>query len=190
MQENILRKLIARDRGLQVLHDYSSYEMADPQNFMSSAKELLETVPPRFGDCVMMSSLWAILLRDKYSIPAITIAGDLKIQGKPVFKCKKNVPSPKQGQRVSNHNWQGHCWVGVNGYIGDLSVFRTAYSIVGPSLLKDYIISNFGRGRGGFLSPIDELPSGMKFVPKYVLTPKQEDNQVNAFYHLMDSGSA
>lgn len=176
-EKNILQ-LIARYRGITDSEQYASYQFNDPQPVMSAAREILDTAPPEFGQCAMLSASWAGYLHDHTDIPAIVVAGDLKIQGKRVFRCKKNLPQPTKKGRVITDTWDGHCWIEIDGVIGDLSIFRTAYMVPEPSLLKDFVTTRFGVGRGAFICRVDDLPDGMVYVPKYVLNDKQIDSQI------------
>ena len=83
-------------------------------------------------------------------------------------------------------SWSSHCWIEVDGWIGDLSVFRTAYQIEGPSVLKDFIISSFGQNRGALLCQQQDLPPRMKYVPKYVLKDNQIDGLISGLAHSMN----
>lgn len=83
-------------------------------------------------------------------------------------------------------SWSSHCWIEVDGWIGDLSVFRTAYQAEGPSVLKDFIISSFGQNLGALLCQQQDLPSGMKYVPKYVLKDNQIDGLISGLAHSMN----
>lgn len=121
----------------------------------------------------MISAGFVAALKSYYSIPAIAVIGDLYINGTPVFKCKKNIPTPSRDNPTIREHWDGHCWVEVGGYICDLSLFRSAYALKGPSLLKNFIINNFGEGKGAILLPLNNLPQGMDFIPKYVLNESQ-----------------
>lgn len=176
MREKLVRQLITRYRGLSAADEYFSYRLENLDVLASTAKKFMSIIPPSFGECAQMSASWAGYLQDKHSIPAIVVAGDLKISGKKVFKCTKNLPDAKKTQKFITGKWNGHCWIEIDGYIGDLSIFRTAYAINGSSVLKDFIISNFGFGRGAMLSPYQDLPEGMQYKPKFIL----KDNQINA----------
>lgn len=76
----------------------------------------------------------------------------------------------------------------VNGYLGDLSIFRTAYSISGRSILKDYILDRFGPGRGALLSPVEDLPEGMQYIPQYVLKDAQVDMFTSSLGYQLEHG--
>ena len=176
MRSTIIKQLISRSRGITEAEKYSAYNMVNIQSLYESAKTILSDIPPSFGQCALMSACWAGYLQDHYSIPAIVVVGDLKVKGSRVFKCKNNLPeSTNSGKFIINNNWNGHCWIEIDGIIGDLSIFRTAYAIDKPSILKDFIVSNFGYGRGAMVCHSNDLPESMQYVPKFVL----KDNQIN-----------
>lgn len=175
MRNKILRQLIMESRGSPEVEKYEMFRLIDPQPLAVTAKELMSIIPPAFGACAMLSASWAGVLQDQYSIPAIVVAGDLRINEHTVFDCKKNLPDFDSPGKLVADNWDGHCWIEIDGYIGDLSIFRTAYAIERSSLLKDYITTNFGHGRGAMLSPYEQVPEGMQYIPKFVLN----DNQIN-----------
>jgi len=166
-------KLISRSRSIPEAQRYMDFALDDRQALVESAKTILSEVPPTFGACAMLSAMWAVYLNDNYNIPAQAVAGDLKIGRATIFKCKKNLPEPTMNEHFISNIWDGHCWIEVDGFIGDLSIFRTAYSIQEPSVLKNFILNHFGSGRGFFLANRDQLPIGMKYIPKYVLNDRQ-----------------
>lgn len=172
-----LKQKIVKSLGIAKSDSYFSYEVHDVAPFQASAQALMHAVPPSFGSCVMLSCAWASYLKDHFSIPAIVVAGDLKISGKTIFKYNKKLPEPSAKGKIVRLRWNGHCWIEINGYIGDLSIFRTAYAINDDSILKSYIINRFGHGRGAFLSKIEDIPYEMQYIPKDVL----KNSQVNMF---------
>ncbi|MBU0673151.1 MAG: hypothetical protein KJ950_00740 [Proteobacteria bacterium] len=188
-QDKILKKLITKYCGKQKADEYFSFKLEGKQVLIDTAQELLESLPPSFGACALISATWAGFLRDKYSVPAIVVAGDLEIEDKKIFKCRKNLPVPKKTGKLVLGKWDGHCWIEVDGIIGDLSIFRTAYAVKGPSILKEYIVSNFGIGRGAFLCPKNEFPTDLKYVPKYVLDRKQINGLISGMMYQLEHGN-
>ena len=172
-----LKSLIARSFGKTEAEAFFNYQLKSLKPLADSARQLMREVPPFSGACVMISSSWVSFLREEYSIPAVVVAGDLKISGKPLFKYKEKLPIPANSNKVSAVKWDGHCWIEIDGLIGDLSIFRTAYSLASPNILTDFITSKFGLGRGALVSSKEQLPPGMQYVPRYVLN----DNQVECF---------
>jgi hypothetical protein len=165
--------LIRRDRGQQDEEQFSKFRISDTQPFTDTACEFLAHTPAIFGRCAPMSAAWAALLRDHHGIPAVVVAGDLMLERCPAFVCDRNIPAPSKAA-TEMENWDGHCWIEVDGRVGDISVFRTARVIDRPSVLKDFIERHFGLHRGMMLverSALDAIQ--MDYVPKYVLTEAQ-----------------
>jgi hypothetical protein len=175
MRTSVIQQLTARSRGVQDARKFQHFNLDSPQPLIETAKDIMSSVQPSFGACAMLSAAWAGMLNDHYDIPAIVVAGDLKIEGKRVFKCKKNISVSGNTEKFLNRKWDGHCWIEIDGFIGDLSIFRTAYSLKHPSVLRQFIESNFGLGRGAMLSPVEDIPQGMQYIPKFVL----DDTQIN-----------
>ncbi|EJG1993271.1 hypothetical protein ACPV5H_25360 [Vibrio harveyi] len=183
-----LKQLVARHRGVDEASSFSSFELSSPQPLIESAKKVLSNVPPSMGACAPLSAAWAKTLRDDYDIPAIVVAGDLKILGKRIFKCKKNLPEASANEQIINQKWDGHCWIEIDGFVGDLSIFRTAYSLSYPSVLKQFIESTFGSGRGALLAPHQDIPSEMKYVAKYVLNDRQLAGLLGGLSYQLETG--
>jgi hypothetical protein len=183
-----IKQLISRGRGVVEAERFEKFTLESPQALGESAQELMSKIPPSFGACAMISSMWAAYLNDHYSVPAVVVAGDLKISGKTIFKCKKNLPEPTKSGNIVSANWDGHCWIEIDGWIGDLSIFRTAYQIQGASHLKEFILSNFGSGRGALISGKSDLPPGMKYIPKYVLKDNQIDSLIGGLAYQVENG--
>lgn len=173
MRKEKIEKLVCRDKGKDEYTKYSSYQCSSIESLSAPIKKTLTRVPPSFGSCAMISAGLVSILEVEYSIPAIAVLGDLNIQGSSVFKCRDNLPLENQSNEALVQNWDGHCWVEVDSIICDLSIFRTAYRINKPSVLRSYILSTFGEGKGAFVSPIESLPQDIEFVPKFVLNKDQ-----------------
>ncbi len=178
MQKKTINQLISRYRSIDDAKLYSEYTIDDPQQLLEVAREIMRNIPPSFGACAMLSAMWAGYLKDHHGIPAMVVAGDLKISGKTIFKCKKNLPEATKSRNIISKSWSGHCWIEVDGWIGDLSIFRTAYQIEEPSVLREFVVASFGHNRGALLSQQRDLPTGMKYVPKYILSDNQIDSLI------------
>ncbi|MFT5756656.1 MAG: hypothetical protein ACI9LM_001376 [Alteromonadaceae bacterium] len=189
MQNKTINQLISRYRSVDDAKLYSEYGVDDPQKLLEVAREIMRNIPPSFGACAMLSAMWAGYLKDYHGIPAMVVAGDLKISGKTIFKCKKNLPEPKKSGNIISKSWSGHCWIEIDSWIGDLSLFRIAYQIEGNSVLRDFIVSSFGHNRGALLCQQSDLPTGMKYVPKYVLNDNQIDSLISGVAHSIGIAS-
>lgn len=74
----------------------------------------------------------------------------------------------------SNPSWNGHCWISFGDCVGDLSVFRTAYSSQAPQVLQQVVLERFGPDKGLLLSSVKAAAErGLTYVPRYVLTETQ-----------------
>ena len=173
-RDKTLSQLITRYLGKDEAKKYHEYALENVDPLGEAAKIILSTFPDTIGLCASLSAAWTAYLQDKYEIPAITVAGDLKIGKVKVFKSKTNVPSSVKSGKSKNKVWDGHCWIEIDGLIGDLSIFRTAYSISYPSVLKEFVIRKFGSGKGVLVSSHKDLEEkGMKYIPRYVLNEHQ-----------------
>jgi hypothetical protein len=170
----IIAKLIQRDVGHADAELFEKFRLSGTEALADTARELLAHTPPLFGQCAAMSAMWAALLRDRHHIPAMVVAGDLIIEGCTVFLCDRNIPNPLTESELRIPDWEGHCWMEIANYIGDISIFRTARNIDRPSVLRRFIEQRFGLNRGMMLLPRSSLNDlSMKYVPKYVLTESQ-----------------
>lgn len=186
MRNKTLKPLITSAYSLQEAENYFKFQLDDPNVLASSANEILSNVPHSFGACAMLSAVWAAILRDRYSIPAIAVAGDLKINNETIFQCNNNIPEKSTGNEKPEI-WDGHCWIEINNYIGDLSIFRTAYATSEPSVLKEFILSKFGNGKGCLLCSHQELDKmEMKYLPKFVLNESQITGLIQGLRELKE----
>ena len=108
MQKSKVNQLISRYRGVDDAQQYLDYTLESPQQLLDVARDIMRNIPPTFGACAMLSAMWAGYLKDHHSIPAIVVAGDLKISGKTIFKCKKNLPEPTKSGNSISKSWSGH----------------------------------------------------------------------------------
>jgi hypothetical protein len=167
-----LISLIERDRGAIEAALYRSFSLAGPEELASTGFEILKMLPPLFGKCAQMSAMWAAILRDRHGIPAVVVAGDLVIDGQTIFLCSENVVHPNDERRQLD--WTGHCWIEVDGWLGDISIFRTARAIEQKSVLKDFIQMRFGAKAGLMMVEPAKLDAmGMGYIAKHVLTDGQ-----------------
>ena len=185
-------------------HIRHAYSMAEAQRYadfadekrcldevVSIGKEVLEHVPPCAGACAIMSALWTALVRDRLDLPVYCVAGDLLADGRLVFGHGASSTEFAVAFGESNLDWDGHCWLVLGEYIGDLSVFRTAYAATSPRPLRDLVLSRFGLGRGLWLATeAVSVANGLSYKPRYVLTNQQLDGLVLGGRALFDSGGA
>lgn len=173
MRQKLLETIIRRDRGDESFHLYDSCQDASIEELADTIKNILDSIPPSFGSCVMVSAGLVAALKIVHGIHAIAVVGDLRVNGVDIFKCKSNIPIPSEEGEVICGKWDGHCWVELDGTIFDLSVFRSAYAVESPRILKDFMLSGFGEDKGAVVFPINSLPNGLEYTPKYVLNDVQ-----------------
>ena len=164
--------IITRDRGAEVYAEYSEFQITDPDLVVDAVKKTLNSIPPSFGSCVMISVGFVAALKSQ-GIPAVVLLGDLLIDDQFAFECRGNIPGATYEGEIVEATWDGHAWVMLAGVICDLSIFRSAYAIKKPSKLKTSVTKYFGEGKGAMMCPPEDLPTGMVFVPKFALNDDQ-----------------
>lgn len=172
MSATLLREIITRDLGQEAYADYANFQASDLKLIAETATRTLASIPRAAGHCVMISAGFVAALRAS-GVTAVVILGDLLINGKHVFRCYDNLPSPTHDDEIIDTTWDGHAWVMIGESICDLSIFRTAYDLAQPNRLSEYILKYFGTGKGAFMCYPHQLPPGMEFVPKFALTDDQ-----------------
>jgi hypothetical protein len=147
----------------------------DSTDLQQSAKlgaEVLRRSPPQAGACTYITAMWAALLRDNLDLPAFAVAGDLWVRGVPAFGSSETAVA--RSLETSCDQWDGHCWLALGEFIGDASLFRTAYAQPEGSNLRIAVVEEFGLGKGLLLATSTDLrDSGFDFRPKYVLRDDQ-----------------
>lgn len=134
--------------------------------------EILRRSPSIPGACTYLTAMWTATLRDALSLPAYCVAGDLCVRGRMAFGSTD--PAVAWHFGVSSDVWDGHCWLVLGQYIGDLSVLRTAYAQSQSSNLRQAVLDVFGPGRGLFLMRYsDALAASFEYRPKYVVREEE-----------------
>jgi len=123
----------------------------------------------------MMSAMWvAGIEHDHPDLPVYEVAGDLLVDGQSVFWTESAPEQVAADFERSRLDWDGHCWIVVGDYVGDVSIFRTAYSTQSSPRLSRAIVERFGTGKGLLLSTVANLEAmGFEYRPKYVVTRAQ-----------------
>src|ERR1700738_1077453 len=105
--------------------------------------------------------------------PFKAIVGSLKIKDAFVFGDGR----PIDGDRLfeaSDLSWDSHCWLEIDSWILDVSIFRTAYSSKSPPLLKTFVLQEFGRNRGVLIGDRSGLSrDGLHYIGQYELSKVQ-----------------
>jgi hypothetical protein len=167
-----LSELIKHSYSEKEASKYVEYSLTqeDYDLIVDSAKSVLDYFPSIHNCCVQMSALWTILIRDHTDIPVHMVAGNLDMMGRRIFGNNMNAHDMSKSLSESNLDWDGHCWVVFGDRIGDISLFRTAYSEHTPEWLGEMIRSKFGEDRGMLLAtPSNLLEYGLVYTPSYVL---------------------
>lgn len=171
-----LSELIKQSYSESEASKYVKYTLTkeDYDLIFDSAESVLYNIPPSPYCCAPMSAIWTAMIRDHTDIPAYMVAGSLDMMGKRIFGNNMNAHDMSQTFSESKLDWDGHCWVVFGDCIGDISLFRTAYSEYTPELLGKMIRSQFGEGRGMLLAtPSKLLEHGLVYTPNYVLKDSQ-----------------
>ncbi|MDB9511035.1 hypothetical protein PN499_07560 [Kamptonema animale CS-326] len=167
-----LSELIKRSYPEEEASKYLEYRLTkeDMKLIVDEAKRILHNFPSIPNSCAPMSAIWTAMIRDNTDIPVHMVAGSLDMMGKRIFGDNMKTNDMSQTFSESNLDWAGHCWVIFGDYIGDISIFRTAYSEHTPKWLGEMIFSVFGEGRGMLLgTPSNLLKYGLVYTPSYVL---------------------
>lgn len=167
-----LEQIIKRDRGEEGYAEFAQQRIDSIEVIVQAARLTLDAIPQAFGSCVMISAGFTGILKSK-GISAVVILGDLLIEGAYAFKCRGNIPGASYEGEIVDAIWDGHAWVMIGEILCDLSIFRSAYATDRPNILKSFVAQHFGEGKGALLSPVEDIPQGMEFVPKYALNDEQ-----------------
>ena len=180
----MISDLIRRDRGAEESVLFDEYRISSGDVFAKSARELLANTPVMFGKCAPMSAMWGALLRDRYAVPAAVVVGDLIIEGHTIFRCNGNIPEGEAATESHCLAWEGHCWVEIDGMVGDISLLQTARMIERPSVLKTFLDTHIGLHRGMIMMDRTRLETmGMAYVAKHVLTDSQMNGLIAGMKH-------
>ncbi len=169
-----MQNLISNSYSKEEAIRFSQYTIskADKETIAQAGSDILKNTPKLPYACALMSAMWGAFIRDNTYIPTHVVAGNLSINGRKIFFNDDSSEKVKQVFETSNYSWDGHVWVSFAGTIGDISLFRSAYSEPKDHWLHQLIVNEFGQGRGLVL----DLPPNMTYEAKYVLT----DNQITA----------
>jgi len=186
--ENDLKPLITRALGAAEAERAVAYDNPDLQVLATTAQQLMEMTPITPGACVLMSAAWALHLRDKYNMPAVAVAGDLKVAGRWVFRATDVLPEFRGAGtgKVIRMSWRGHCWVEVGGLLCDVSIFRTVYNLTPDNIARQYFEDRFGVGRGVFMVRFHELPEGLKYRRRAVLSGNQMEGFFDSLRYMIE----
>ena len=189
MNEKV-KKLIKKSYDKNEANKASSFIFSDKakEKLIERGKDVLQNYPYHPGLCASMSALWAALIRDNTDYPIHAVAGSLFIDDYHAFGRDESKDNYKNAFLQSNKDWDGHCWVVIGEYIGDISLFRSAYSKKSSKKLKNKIISKFGKKRGLFVAQETELKTiGLKYEPLYVIKNNEITSLVKGALAIFDN---
>jgi hypothetical protein len=171
--ENDLKFLVTRALGAAEADRVLAYQLSDLATLHLTAEQLLRMAPESAGASVLMGAAWALHLRDKYNLPAVTVVGDLKAAGRWLFRTTDALPDLRNSGPVRPMNWRGHCWVEVGGMICDVAIIRTIESLAPDDEARLLFQRLFEDGRSAFIAKADELPEGLQYRRRAVLSRSQ-----------------
>jgi hypothetical protein len=168
--QDLISSSYSKDEAIR----FSQYitSQADKETIVQAGSEILKSTPKLPYACALMSAMWGAFIRDNTHIPTHVVAGNLLINSRKVFFNDDSSEKIRQVFETSNYSWDGHVWVSFAGTIGDISIFRSAYSEPENHWLHRLVVQEFGQGRGLVLGS----PLNMTYEAKYILT----DNQITA----------
>jgi hypothetical protein len=154
---------------------YRTYQLSeyDRDAIIGISNSIVTNSPSIPNACVLMSSLWASLIREHTEVPCHVVAGNLRIRDKLAFGAKHRPQSLAEVFSSSNNGWEGHCWIDVCGYLGEISLFRTGVADSSPLWLKDAVIDLFGDLEVLVDSRDGMRQAGFFYDSLYVLTNEQ-----------------
>jgi len=172
-----LRELITASFDAAAADAWSKFTVGEADKLVlhEAALKVLKVFPGRMpGQCALMSALYSLALEKLGSQRGYVAAGSLYIDGKRVFGEDKEFDG-KELFSESNLDWDGHAWVIYGDWLADVSVCRTA-DAGSPRILSKYIAKELGKGKGFLACRMAAMdPSGIRYVPQYVLTQDQVD---------------
>jgi hypothetical protein len=174
-----MQNLISNSYSPEEARRFSQYTIShvDKEKIIQAGREILQNTPKFPYACALMSALWGSYIRDKTNIPTHVVAGNLSINNKKIFFSNNSSEEVAHSFDTSNHSWNGHVWVSFAGTIGDISLFRSAYSEPKDHWLHRLIVNEFGQGRGLVLGTTPH----MLYEAKYVLTDDQITSLIRGF---------
>lgn len=135
--------------------------------------------------CLPLSAALYAILKDKHGVESSLVAGNLSFKNTIVFQHDFSVSGTNN---TSLQHWAGHAWVELDGFIIDLSLFRTIYSDSFTKLCKSEMISMFGKGRGAIIaSPQALQKDGLLYASVEVLTDDDATGIIKGIPQLLQT---
>jgi hypothetical protein len=170
-----LRELITASSGADAAEAWSKFKVGEADKLVlhEAAMKVLQVFPGRPpGQCALMSALYSVALAKLGPQPGYVVAGSLYIGDKRIFGEDGKFDG-KRAFSETNLDWNGHAWIVYGDWLADVSVCRTA-DAGSPRILSEYIANGLGKGKGLLACRMAAMdPSGIRYVPQYVLTQDQ-----------------
>lgn len=185
-----LGKLIAASHGWPAAKAFKSCAMseADGAHLAKCAVQLLHAFPARPGTSALMSAALAVQLERVLTTPVYVVAGTLAVEREPVFGDRL----PFDGPAIfgtPHPDWHGHSWVMIGRHVVDISLFRTAYSRLGPPRLARHVDLVFGPGKGLYVDHWQQCRQrGLSYEPQYILSEEEVTRLMGGAYDLIERG--
>lgn len=172
--DDIVKELIEKSYSIHESLEFSNFHLDEDSinQIGKSGDRVLKVFPCIPSSCVPMTAMWVADIRDNLKIPVYAVTGSLDIDGRKIFGDESI--HNKSGNASNNLDWDGHCWMIVDEYVCDISLFRTAYSNFSHPVLKQKVIDEFGKDRGLLMATVKNLLElGFKYTPTDILTDQE-----------------
>lgn len=160
-----LGKLVAAQHGWPAAKAFKSYEMneADSARLTTCALDILKIFPKLSSEMQnvsgQLSAALCVRLEKLLDAPIQVVAGELTVEGVPVFDQSKP-----------------HVWLMVGPYIVDVALFRIAYSAWGPAHLSRHVNLVFGQNKALYVDAWRRTKVvGLSYKPTRVLSAEDID---------------
>jgi hypothetical protein len=171
-----LLAMIAASHSSEAMEGFRGYEPDDQAFaiFREMVQGMLHVVPPAGSSCAIMSALLSASLEEPLGTLVPVIAGALKLDGEYMYGSDRGFDGRRVFSGEEGEDWDGHCWILFGEYIVDVSLGRTAREGHCRAQLAQRIVSKFGAHAGMIaLTEKGARDVGMRYLPRYVLTPDQ-----------------
>ncbi len=147
--------------------------------------EVLGNMPHAPFLCLPLSAALYAILKDKHGIESSLVAGNLSFRNTIIFQSDFSISGTNN---ASLQRWAGHAWVELDGFIIDLSLFRTIYSDSFTKPCKNEMISMFGKGRGAIIASPQALQGdGLLYASAEVLTDDDATSIIKGIPQLLQA---
>lgn len=151
---------------------------ADVQLMADAGRDVLMLVPPALSPnaCAHMAAMWARRIARVSAVPVYVTAGNLAMHGRKIYHSDLSAAALRAEFAASSLAYDGHFWLSIPGGIGEIALFRSAYSEPEGHWFRRLVTQEFGPKRGLF---IGRPARSMAYDPKYLLTPLEIDGLLN-----------